>query len=116
MINFQDNFYAIAYISFSNLVLSNREHVRGAQRWFFIVEISLPVAQQCLQNLSFPCTNEEVNFRNALLLRFVFLLVEVGLIDKCHLSYKQKLLGTEEYIKGTHKNRYLRQYMLHVEK
>ena len=42
-------------------------------------------------------TNEEVNFRNALLLRFVFLLVEVGLIDKCHLSYKQKLLGTEEY-------------------
>ena len=43
------------------------------------------------------CTNEEVNFRNALLLRFVFLLVEVGLIDKCHLSYKQKLLGTEEY-------------------
>ena len=47
-----------------------------------------------------PCTNEaneEVNFRNALLLRFVFLLVEVGLINKCHLSYKQKLLGTEEY-------------------
>ena len=44
-----------------------------------------------------PCTNEEVNFRNALLLRFVFLLFEVGLIDKCHLSYKQKLLGTEEY-------------------
>ena len=43
------------------------------------------------------CTNEEVNFRNALLLRSVFLLVEVGLINKCHLSYKQKLLGTEEY-------------------
>ena len=40
---------------------------------------------------------KEVNLRNAVLLRSVFLLAEVGLIDKCHLSYKQKLLGTEEY-------------------
>ena len=43
------------------------------------------------------CTNEEVNFRNVLLLRSGFLLVEVELIYKCHLSCKQKLLGTKEY-------------------
>ena len=46
---------------------------------------------------SFHVLTKEVNLRNAVLLRSVFLLAEVGLIDKCHLSYKQKLLGTEEY-------------------
>ena len=48
---------------------------------------------------------KEVNLRNAVLLRSVFLLAEVGLIDKCHLSYKQKLLGTEEYEYETHDTR-----------
>ena len=52
---------------------------------------------QILTFLLLPYTNEDVNFRNALLLRFVFSSAEVGLINKRHLSYKEKLLGTEEY-------------------
>ena len=51
---------------------------------------------------------KEVNLRNAVLLRSVFLLAEVGLIDKCHLSFKQKLLGTEEYDYETHDTRKIR--------
>ena len=55
--------------------------------------------------------NEDVNFRNALLLRSLLYCSEVGLINKFHLSYKLKLLGTEGYEKGKHDPIASRQYM-----
>ena len=63
----------------------------------YSTEIKIPQSTHVL--------TKEVNLRNAVLLRSVFLLAEVGLIDKCHLSYKQKLLGTEEYEYETHDTR-----------